>query len=74
MKQFWVIKWGELDSGHDSDISHRMGIYWGTFMEAARELIRLDDSMYHEKKIFRKITPMVLPDTRRKKKGFMVFK
>lgn len=71
-KTFWLIKFGSYGIGYDSDITTRTNIVWGTWFEAARELIKNDESLTFERKYYREISEFKLPDVRRKRKMFYV--
>jgi hypothetical protein len=72
-RNFWLIIYGSYGIGYDSDITDRKAIYWGTFIEAARELIKNDESIGKgEKKFHRKIELFTLPDVSKKRKPFYV--
>lgn len=71
-KDFYLIKFGRYGIGYDADIELRKNIIYGTWMECARELIRLDESIGTEKNIYRHISKFALPDVKRKRKMFYV--
>lgn len=72
-KTFWLIEYGDFGIGWDSDITPRKNIVWGTWYEAARELVKNDESnIRSDKKYYRKISEFKLPDVKRKRRMFYV--
>lgn len=71
-RKFYLIKFGRYGVGYDSDIELRKNIIYGTWMECARELVRLDESIGSEKKYYRGLSEFSLPDVKRKRKMFYV--
>jgi hypothetical protein len=72
-RNFWLIQYGSYGVGYDSDITLRKAIYWGTFIEAARQLIKNDESIGKgQKRFYRKIELFNLPDVSKKRKPFYV--
>lgn len=70
-RKFWKIQyetWGDGEGGLDYT---EVRIYWGTWMEAARECVKNDESVCRPK-WRRKIEPFELPNTKGKRKGFYV--
>lgn len=48
-RDFYLLRFGEWGFGHSANLEYRVELYWGTFFEAARELIRRDQSSVEEK-------------------------
>lgn len=68
-RDFWVLKYTQY-SGYDCSGHLITSIYWGTFIEAARECIKLDQEPRGSSE--RSVSKFVLPDVSKKKKPFMV--
>jgi hypothetical protein len=72
-RDFYLLRFGEWGFGNSADLEYRVELYWGTFFEAARELIRRDQSSVEEKKHYRSIEVFRLPDVSNKRKPFYIF-
>ena len=70
-RRFWKIEYERWTGGYDGGDYTEMAIYWGTWWEAAREVVRSDESVCRPK-WNRKVEPFDLPDTSRKRKPFYV--
>ncbi len=70
-RRFWKIYAEKYSGGMDSEEYEWMAIYWGTWMEAAREVIKNDQSI-RGYRAYRRVEPFDLSDTKRKRKGFYV--
>ena len=72
-RKFYLIQFGLYGSGYDSDINMHKCIFWGTWIESAREIIKNDQSITKgEKRYYRKITEFSLPNVSRKRRPFYV--
>jgi len=70
-RRFWKIYAEKYSGGMDSEEYEWMAIYWGTWMDAAREVIRNDESIRGFRSV-RKVEPFELPKTKGKRKPFYV--
>ncbi len=70
-RRFWKIEYERWTEGFDGGDYTEMGIYWGTWWEAAREVVASDESVCRPK-WKRKVEPFDLPDTKRKRYPFYV--
>lgn len=68
-RDFWVLKYTQY-SGYDCSGHVIMSIYWGTFIEAARECIKLNQGIrrYDERSVSR----FELPDVIKRKRLIFV--
>jgi hypothetical protein len=70
-RRFWKLSWEEWTGGYDGGDYTGIAIFWGTWYEAAREVIKNDECCC-KPKWRRKIEPFELPDVSRKRKSFYV--
>jgi len=70
-RRFWQIEYEVWGGGYDGVDDTEVRIYWGTWLEAAREVVRNDQSVCRPK-WRRKVKPFDLPNTKRKRKPFYV--
>jgi len=70
-RRFWKITAEKWSGGYDGGEYTWLAIYWGTWMEAARECIKEDESIGRYKGR-RSVEPFELPDTKRKRLPFYV--
>ena len=71
-RRFWIINYDDYAGGMDCETHTERNIYWGTWMEAARECVywSIDKSSLYGYR--RSVEPFELPDVKNKKKGFYV--
>ena len=72
-RKFYLLNYGMYGSGYDGDIESHKAIFWGTWIEAAREVVKYDQSITKgEKRCYRRITEFILPNVSRKRRPFYV--
>ena len=69
-RRFWKITAQKWSGGYDGGEYTWLAIFWGTWMEAARECVKEDESIGRYKE--RSVEPFDLPDTKRKRLPFYV--
>jgi len=70
-RRFWKLEYECWTGGFGGGDYTELRIFWGTWWEAAREVVKNDGSVCRPKHR-RKIEPFNLPDTKRKRTSFYV--